>query len=122
LAYQDGKEGLIGRVIEVDSHTASVLLLTDQNSAIAVKIANADYKGVLYGQNSLYCRLAYIPFDADIKDDDLVVTSGDGGIIPKSLPIGMVKRIEKRGKGLFMEIKVLPFINLSKLENVLVIK
>jgi rod shape-determining protein MreC len=121
VTYQDGKEGLVGRVIEVENHSASVLLLHDQNSMIGAQILRSKDKGVIEGDNYRFCKLKFLPYDADVVKNDIVVTSGDGGIFPKGLFIGYVVRVGLKDRGLFREVDILPFVKFSKLEEVLVI-
>lgn len=121
VTYQDGKEGLVGRVIEVGSHYSSVLLLHDQNSMIGAQILRSKDKGIIEGDNYRFCKLKFLPYDADVVKKDIVVTSGEGEIFPKGLFIGYVVRVGLKGRGLFREVDILPFVKFSKLEEVLVI-
>lgn len=121
VTYQEGKEGLVGRVIEVENHSASVLLLHDQNSMVGAQILRSKDKGVTEGDNYRFCKLKFLPYDADVVKKDIVVTSGDGGIFPKGLFIGYVVRVGLKDRGLFREVDILPFIRFSRLEDVLVI-
>jgi rod shape-determining protein MreC len=121
VAYQDGREGLVGRIIEVNKNSSSVLLLYDQNSKIGAQILRTQYKGIIEGDNYRYCRFKYLPYDADVKKKDIVITSGDGGIFPKGLFIGYVVKTGRKGRGLFRDVTVLPFVKFAKLEEVIVI-
>ncbi|MEW6096350.1 MAG: rod shape-determining protein MreC [bacterium] len=121
VTYQDGKEGLVGRVIGVENHSASVLLLHDQNSMIGAQILRSKDKGVIEGDNYRFCKLKFLPYDAEVVKNDIVVTSGDGGIFPKGLFIGYVVRVGLKDRGLFREVDILPFVKFSKLEDLLVI-
>ncbi len=121
VTYQDGKEGLVGKVIEVEKHCASVLLLHDQNSMIGAQILRSKDKGVIEGDNYRFCKLKFLPYDADVVKKDIVVTSGDGGIFPKGLFIGYVGHVGLKDSGLFRDVDILPFVKFSKLEEVLVI-
>ena len=62
----------------------------------------------------------YVPGTADVKQGDLVVTSGIDKIYPKGFVIGTVEAIE-RGAGTFHEIMVRPAVDFSRLEEVLVV-
>ncbi|MEW6606792.1 MAG: rod shape-determining protein MreC [bacterium] len=121
VTYQDGKEGLVGRVIGVENHSASVLLLNDQNSMIGTQILRSNEKGIIEGDNYRFCKLKFLPYDADVVKNDIVVTSGDGGVFPKGLFVGYVVYVGLKDRGLFREVDILPAIKFSKLEEVLVI-
>ncbi|PIP41556.1 rod shape-determining protein MreC [Candidatus Desantisbacteria bacterium CG_4_8_14_3_um_filter_40_12] len=121
VAYQDRREGLVGRVLDVNANSSSVLLLYDQNSMIGGEILRTQYKGIIEGDNYRYCSLKYLPYDAVVKKKDIIITSGDGGIFPKGLFIGFVVNVGRKERGLFRDVTILPFIKFSKLEEVIVI-
>jgi len=121
VAYQDGREGLVGRVLDVNTNSSSVLLLYDQNSMIGGEILRTQYKGIIEGDNRRYCDLKYLPYDADVKKRDIIITSGDGGIFPKGLFVGFVVDVGRKERGLFRDVTVLPFAKFSKLEEIMVI-
>ncbi|MDI6741828.1 MAG: rod shape-determining protein MreC, partial [Smithella sp.] len=54
-------------------------------------------------------------------EDDIVVSSGMSGVFPKGWLIGKVIRVDRQDAGLFLKIKVAPFVNFSKLEEVLIL-
>jgi rod shape-determining protein MreC len=83
-------DGLIGRIIEAGDNVSRILLLTDFNSRIPVIIQGSRQKAVLVGNNSDQPSLEYLPPDANISNGSRVVTSGDGGVFPPGLPIGIV--------------------------------
>jgi rod shape-determining protein MreC len=83
-------DGLIGRVMEVGARSARVLLLTDINSRVPIYVERTRARAVLEGDNSDQMLLNYLPPDADIAIGDRIVTSGQGGIFPPGLPVGVV--------------------------------
>ncbi len=121
VAYQNGREGLVGRVLDVNTNSSSILLLYDQNSMIGGEVLRTQYKGIIEGDNHRYCNLKYLPYDADVKKKDTIITSGDGDIFPNGLFIGFVVNVGSKERGLFRDVTVLPFVKFSKLEEVMVI-
>lgn len=83
-------EGLVGRVSEVGSRAARILLITDLNSRIPVIVEGSRQQAVLAGDNSERPRLRYMEAGAALKVGDRVVTSGQGGVFPPGLPVGVV--------------------------------
>src|SRR5580658_2018852 len=83
-------EGLVGRLTEVGERAARVLLITDLNSRIPVTIESTHTPAVLAGDNSERPRLIYLPSADAVKVGDRVVTSGEGGVFPPGLPVGIV--------------------------------
>ncbi|MBF0159210.1 MAG: rod shape-determining protein MreC [Magnetococcales bacterium] len=113
-----GLAGLVGRVVRAGDRNALVLTLQDINSRIPVVIQRSRIRGIATGNNRSYLVLDFIPKDADIIMDDLVVTSGTGGVFPKGLIVGRVVSISPQGDGLFQTIHVMPSVDLSRIEEV----
>ncbi|MBA7626425.1 hypothetical protein ES703_33874 [subsurface metagenome] len=116
-------EGLVGRVIKANKNSSQVLLITDPGSEIGVLVQRSRIQGVIQGKEK-YLILKYLPLGADVREGDLILTSGlEGGLFPKGLAIGRVKKIElPHPQDLFLKIVVIPEVNLSSLEEVLVLK
>jgi rod shape-determining protein MreC len=108
-------EGLVGRLTEVGNRAARVLLITDLNSRIPVTIESSHVNAVLGGDNSERPRLLYLPSSDAVKVGDRVVTSGEGGVFPRGLPVGVVSAIDAIGP------RVEPYVELSQLGYVLVV-
>lgn len=83
-------DGLVGRLVSTGPKASRVLLLTDLNSRVPVVIEPAHYKAVLAGDNTDWPKLEYLAAQSAISPGDRVVTSGDGGLIPPGLPVGLV--------------------------------
>ena len=107
-------EGLVGRLTEVGDRAARVLLITDLNSRIPVTIERSHVAAVLAGDNSERPRLLYLPAGDGAKVGDRIVTSGEGGVFPPGLPVGIVSATDGGGP------RVEPYVELSQLGYVLV--
>src|SRR5262245_1213553 len=83
-------DGLIGRVTEVGNRSARVLLLTDINSRVPIYVERTRARAVMVGDNSDQMLLNYLLPGADIVVGDRIVTSGQGGVFPPGLPVGVV--------------------------------
>lgn len=103
-------DGLAGRITEVGDRSARVLLLTDINSRIPVLLESARHRAILAGDNSNEPRLLYLPPGAEPMPGDRIVTSGDGGVFPAGLPIGVIGTVEEG------VVTVLPFVDWDRLE------
>ncbi|MEO0361798.1 MAG: rod shape-determining protein MreC [Pseudomonadota bacterium] len=95
-AAVDG-EGLVGRVVGVGREASRLILLTDFNSRVPVKILPSGRRAILTGANDDAPRLSFLDAETGIAPGDLVVTSGDGGIFPPDLPVGAVAVIGDYG-------------------------
>jgi rod shape-determining protein MreC len=110
-----GGEGVAGRVTEVGSRAARVLLLTDLNSRVPVVVEDTRERAVLAGDNTSRPRLLYLPEKSAIQVGDRVVTAGSGGIFPPGLPVGAVSSIDGG------VVRVEPEAELSHLEYVRIV-
>jgi rod shape-determining protein MreC len=115
-------EGVIGRVLDVSDRYSRVLLITDQGSDVDAIDQRNRVRGILCGKDANGCLLKYIRGNLDIKEGDLVITSGKDGIYPKGLRLGVVHAVYKNPVDLFQKIDVKPLVRLSALEEVLIIK
>lgn len=115
--------GLAGKVIHTEKHISQVLLLLDQGCSVGAIVQRSREIGVVKGgAENNYCYLDYIAHDADIKVNDVVVTSGMGSTIPKGIRIGRVVAIKKEKHDLFQRILIKPEVDFNKLEEVFVVK
>ncbi len=114
-------QGVVGRIVETSAHVSRVLLLIDENSNSDALIQESRIQGILQGAASLGCSLKYVPKTETVSVGNIVVTSGLSGLFPKGLLLGVVKNVEKTDSGLFQQIAVAPFVDFSKLEEVMVI-
>ncbi|MCG6538231.1 MAG: rod shape-determining protein MreC, partial [Syntrophales bacterium LBB04] len=114
-------QGVVGRIVETSAHVSRVLLLIDENSNTDALIQENRIQGILQGAASLGCSLKYVPKSETVSVGNTVVTSGLSGLFPKGLLLGVVKNVEKTDSGLFQQIDVAPFVDFSRLEEVMVI-
>jgi rod shape-determining protein MreC len=90
-------DGLVGRVAEVGHRSARILLITDINSRIPVVVGPRRDRAVLAGDNSLEGSLLYLASDTTVRVGDQVTTSGQGGVLPVGLSVGVVSAIDEKG-------------------------
>jgi rod shape-determining protein MreC len=103
-------EGLVGRVLEVGRQAARVLLVTDLNSRVPVIVEEPQQRALLTGDNSERPCLRYLNAGAEIKVGDRVVTSGQGGVFPPGLPVGVVASLDGEAP------RVEPYVEMSRVE------
>jgi rod shape-determining protein MreC len=114
--------GVIGRVVEAYPRYAKVMLIVDRLSGADAMIQRSRVRGILQGKGGNRCSLEYVPKNADVQEGDLVLASGLGGIYPQGLVFGKVTKADKKGQGVFQQVEVNPTVDLSSLEEVLVVK
>ena len=113
--------GLVGRLTDVSWHVSKVLLFIDESSNIDAILQGPRTQGIIRGAGSRGCELRYILKNQDVKEGEVVVSSGIGGVFPKGLLRGVVSGVVKHDTGLFLKINVTPFVDFSKLEEVLIL-
>ena len=85
-----GEHGLIGRVTGVARDVSRILLLTDVESRTPVLIAGSNGRAILTGDGGPNPKLNYLRTHNALKEGDRILTSGDGGVLPRGLPVGVV--------------------------------
>jgi rod shape-determining protein MreC len=90
--------GMLGRIYVSGEHTAWVILLTDLNSRIPVEIRPGNIPAILTGNNTDQPVLDAMPQNAKLRDGADIVTSGDGGLLPAGLPVGLLRFDGKQTK------------------------
>jgi rod shape-determining protein MreC len=114
--------GLIGKVSLADDNYAYVLLLTDINFSASVKIQDTRKEAILSGTSSMSCILKYITRDEEVKENEVIVTSGFDDLFPPEIPVGYISRVSKNGPGIFQHVEVRPFQDLSRLDEVIIVR
>ncbi len=114
--------GTVGYVLEPEVFTSKILLLTDRYVAIYAIVQRSRARGIIEGKDGESCALKYLKRDDDIKEGDLVVTSGLDNIFPKGFPIGRVSKTSKAQFGMTQDVQVEPIVNPFSLEEVFIIK
>ena len=114
-------EGVVGQILKTAPHYSTVLLITDYNSAIDSIIQRTRAKAIVEGKGENRCQLKYLLRTEEVMVGDGVVTSGLSGNFPKGLMVGEVRKVDKKGHGVFQYAELIPSVDLTKLEEVLVI-
>ncbi len=113
--------GVIGQVLKAAPHYATVLLITDYNSAVDSIVQRTRAKAIVEGKGENRCQLKYLLRTDEVAVGDAVVTSGLAGNFPKGLMVGEIKKVDKKGHGVFQYAELAPSVDLAKLEEVFVI-
>jgi rod shape-determining protein MreC len=116
-------DGIVGKVLRADPanpHVAQVLLINDQSSGVGAILDKTRLQGILKGTPAGEVVLEKVMSDEAVPAGELVLTSGGDNIFPKGLLIGRVSKVSP-GSDLFLNIRIRPAADLSKLEEVLVV-
>jgi len=115
-------EGLVGRISSVSLTRSQVTLLGDPNCKVSARVENETRDiGVVGAAGPLDTELVvlgYLSRTANLKPAQLVITSGEGGIFPKGIPIGQIVDVQPVDYGARTEARVKLAANLNSLEEV----
>jgi len=114
--------GVMGQVIEVALLSSTAMLITDPAHAIPVQVNRNGLRTVALGSGSLdHLELPHLPNHADIRVDDLLVTSGLGGRFPAGYPVGIVTSVESDPGRSFARVIATPSAMLTQSREVLLV-
>ncbi len=114
--------GVIGQVTRVFPFDAEVTLVTDKEHAVPIQVLRSGVRGVTFGigyDGTL--ELRFMPVNADIRNGDLLVTSGIDGTYPAGLPVAVVTNIERNAAYAFARITCTPAAGVSSYGHVLLV-
>lgn len=114
--------GVMGQVIEVMPYSARVLLITDSNHSIPVQVNRNGLRAIAAGTGNLESiELRYVTDTADIREGDLLVTSGMGQRFPVGYPVAVVSEVRRSTGQTFTQIQALPAANLNNSRHLLLV-
>jgi len=114
-------DGLAGKIYRVWPDYSEVLLVTDQSFSVSVRLQEQRSEGIMTGTGR-GCRLNYISNDIDVQEGQVLVTSGLDRFFPKGIPVGRIKSVTKTTPELFQDIVVTALVDISRVEEVVIIK
>ncbi|MEH6560090.1 MAG: rod shape-determining protein MreC [Marinobacter sp.] len=114
--------GLMGQVVQTSQITSRVLLVSDSSHAVPVEVVRNGLRAILLGTgDSGTLDLVHVPDTADIREGDLLVSSGLGGRFPRGYPVAEVSLINKEPGEPFVSIQARPKAQLNQSRLVLVV-
>jgi len=114
--------GIQGQVTEVGLHRSRAILITDPDHAIPVQVNRNGLRAVAFGTGDAgTVSIRYLTASADIKEGDLLVSSGLGGGFPFGYPVAKVSKIINNPNESFLDIVAIPVAQLGHNKEVLLI-
>ncbi len=114
--------GLYGQIIETARMTSVVLLITDTTHAVPAEVGRNNIRVIAAGLGEYdHLELEAVPKSADIREGDILYSSGLGGRFPQGYPVGTVIEVERLRTENFAFVKVRPAANLDRSRYVLVV-
>lgn len=114
--------GLLGQVVEVMPFTSRVLLITDASHSLPVQVNRNGLRAIAGGTGSSdWLELRHVSDTADIRVDDIVVSSGLGQRFPAGYPVGRVTYVDNDSSQPFAEVRVEPTAQLNRSRYLLLV-
>ena len=114
--------GMVGQVVETARSSSRVLLVSDPSHALPVQLVRNNLRGIVSGTGRLdMLQLDYVPDSADIREGDVLVSSGLAGRFPGGYPVGVVSAVTSGQGEAFAQVQVRPSAQLDRSRHVLVL-
>lgn len=125
IAFQNGNQGLVGRVIQVGTFTSQIMPIYNINNIVSARIQNSRDLGLVNGLGSQEQPLLMQYIRKRVLDElnygDIVVTSGENDNYMRDIPIGTISKITVLDYNSSLNIELIPIIDFARLETVIVI-
>ena len=120
-------KGLVGQVTSVGANWSIVQTLTNENIAVSVMVESTrEATGYITGykedtQNRNLAKVYDLPLDSEVKEGDVILTSGVGMVYPKEIRIGEVIKVEEDKVKVMKSAIVKPYVDFNKLEDLFIV-
>ena len=119
-------QGLVGQVTSVGNNWSIIQSLVNENIAVSVMVERTrDVTGYLKGykdsKNANLAKVYDLPMDSEVKEGDVIMTSGVGMLYPKEIRIGEVTRVEEDKVKVMKSAVVKPYVDFNKLEELFIV-
>ena len=115
-------EGLVGKIISVESDKSICQILLDRSSRVSAKIQRNREQGIMAWDGGAQLKMLYVAKTIEVLVGDVVVTSGYSQIFPENIKIGVVIEVSKNTNDMFQLITVQPSVNFHRLEEVQIVR
>jgi rod shape-determining protein MreC len=115
-------EGIIGKLSDVSEGTSLVETIYSRDFRVSCLVMKSRVIGILKWEGGVFCSLEDVPVQVELAVGDTIVSSGLGGVFPKGIMIGTIASVKPDNTMLFYAIEVAPAADLSRVEEVFVVK
>lgn len=114
--------GIVGQTVHVSANTSTIILISDLSHAIPVQVNRSGLRTIAIGTGDLRkLDLPYLPNNADIREGDLLITSGLGGQFPPDYPVARISMAQTQPGEAFAEIVAEPTAALDRSRELLLV-
>ncbi len=114
--------GVMGQLVSVSPYTSRLLLISDTNHALPVQVNRNGLRFIAQGSGQAnQLRLDHVPETADLREGDLLITSGLGERFPFGYPVARISSITHQSGEPFLNVKATPLAQLDRSRYVLLL-
>jgi rod shape-determining protein MreC len=114
--------GIVGQVVQVDKYSSTIILISDAEHAIPIQVNRNGIRSIAVGGGDLgRLSLPYMTVESDVKNGDLLVSSGLDGIFPAGYPVARVTKVERNSSDTFALVEAKPLAQLDRDREVLLL-
>lgn len=114
--------GVVGQVSRDQIVTSEAVLITDPDHAIPVEVVRNGLRTIAVGTGDLErLTLPYLTRNADVREGDLLVSSGLGGAFPAGYPVAVISKVDGASNDAFLEVSARPTAALDRLHEILLV-
>ena len=115
-------KGIVGQIISVSPRSSRVMLLSDKEHSLSVRLEHSGMRAIVSGTGDLgLLKMEYVPTSADIKVGEKVYSSGLGQHFPAGYLVGTVAKVSRHNTGEFAKIDIIPAAQLASGHYVVVL-
>lgn len=117
-------DGVVGTTGKVAGETVEVQLVVDAGSGVDVVVERSGARGFVRGtgdEQKYECKVEYVKRTDEVEVGDLLITSGVGRRFPAGIPVAKVSKVIKRDFGIYQEVVAEPTVDMSRLQEVLIV-
>jgi rod shape-determining protein MreC len=114
--------GIMGQLASVSAFSSQAVLITDASHALPIEVNRNGLRSIAVGTGDIdRLELPYLPNNADVREGDLLVSSGLGGRFPRGFPVGFVRKVTRDPGRAFATIEAAPAAQLNRSREVLMV-
>ena len=115
-------DGVVGQIIEAGVLSSQGILISDPDHALPVLVNRNGLRTIAVGTGEFdRLDLPFLPNNADIREGDLLVTSGLGGAFPAGYPVALVNSVVRIPQEPFAAVSAEPSAALSRVQEIMLI-
>jgi rod shape-determining protein MreC len=114
--------GIVGQVTRVDRYTSEIILISDNEHATPVQVNRNGIRSIAVGTGEVNkLTLPFLTVEADVKPDDLLVSSGLDGVFPAGYPVARISKVHRDPAQTFAVVEAKPMAQLDRSREVLLL-